>query len=312
MAVKKGFYNRHSQPQAGAAAQGFALFERAAREVPLDDLVEVADLACFHGGNSMEPMRRAACILRERSPGASIEVTHTDLPTNDFNPVFELLSGPDSYLGPGVRASVRAGSFYQPLFRQASQSLIWCSAATHWLSRVPAPAHPTYAAQWSEQARQDWQAWIDSRAEELRPGGQLVMVGSGADSFGRTGAEGLVTMVRDTMAEVLGPRQKGRLALPTYHRTLREWLAPLGPKLTLKEVLEPPMPEPYWEEYQQTGNLETYVDRVVSFAIAALTQPLLKRQGGKELERRLRQRVQAHPDLARPRWWLIVLRLERV
>lgn len=138
------------------------------------------------------------------------------------------------------------------------------------------------------------------------------MVGSGADSFGRTGAEGLVSMVRDTMAEVLGPRQKGRLALPTYHRTLREWLAPLGPRLALKEVLEPPMPEPYWEEYQQTGNLETYVDRVVGFAIAALNQPLLKRQGGKEFEQRLRQRVQAHPDLARPRWWLVVLRLERV
>ncbi len=311
--MKKDFYNRASQPQAGAAAQGIPLLQRAAWEIPLRDSVSLADVACFHGLNSMAPLKAAIDILRQRNEEQLIEVTHTDLPTNDFGPVLDLVAGPESYKRPGVYGSVRTGTFYEPLFAPGSQSLIWCSAATHWLSRVPGPATQLHAHLWQQQARQDWQTWIDCRASELCVGGQVVMVGSGADGYGRTGAEGLVTMVRETMTEVFGAKQRAQTTLPTYHRTLWEWLAPLGPRLMLKEVVEPPMPEPYWDEYQATGDLETYVERIVAFAVAALRQPQLsgKKTGG-PFQEKLKARVRAHPELARAKWWLTILRLVKI
>lgn len=311
--MKKDFYNRASQPQAGAAAMGLPLMERAAAEIPLSPGLSLADISCFHGLNSMAPIKSAIRVLRERNPEQRIEVTHTDLPTNDFSPVLGLINGPESYLVPGVYSSVRTGNFYQPIFAPGSQSLIWCSAATHWLSRVPGPATAMHAHLWQQQARQDWQTWIDCRAEELCPGGQVVMVGSGADQFGRTGAEGLVGMVRESLAEVFPPKQRAKIVMPTYHRTLWEWIAPLGPRLILKEVVEPPMPEPFWDELQQTGDLDTYVERIVAFAVAALRQPQLTgKKVGIPFQQKLAARVRANPELARARWWLTIMRMERV
>lgn len=312
--MSRDFYNKASEPQAAAAALGLPMMVRAASEIPLDDPVGLADVACFHGKNSMDPIRFAVAVIKERNPEQHIEVTHTDLVTNDFAPLLELVDKPETtYRQPGVYSSVRTGNFYEPLFAPGSQSLIWCSAATHWLSRVPGPATQMHAHLWQKQARDDWQRWIDCRAEELRVGGQVVMVGSGADNWGRTGAEGLVAMVRETQTEVLGPRQRSKIAMPTYHRTMWEWLQPLGPKLVLKEILEPGMPEPYWDEFQRTGDLERYVDKVVAFAVAALRQPQLSgKKTGAPFRERLAARVRAHPDQARARWWLTIMRMERV
>jgi hypothetical protein len=138
------------------------------------------------------------------------------------------------------------------------------------------------------------------------------MVGSGSDNFGRTGAEGLTAMVRETLTEVLGEKQRAKVTLPTYHRMLWEWLAPLGQTLVLKEVVEPPMPEPFWEELQRTGDLDVYADRIVAVAVAALRQPQLegKKVGG-PFQAKLRARVKASPDQARARWWLTILRIEK-
>ncbi|MEW6281968.1 MAG: hypothetical protein AB1758_25410, partial [Candidatus Eremiobacterota bacterium] len=200
-----GEYNRYAAPQASAASTGYAAWEAAAREVPLaGDVVRIADLASSQGLNSVTPMRRVIGILRQRSPGLSVEVTHTDLPANDFNALHQLMAGPLGCSGgqPGVFCSARAGSFYEPLFPPATIDLAWCATATHWLSRVPGPATPAAAEAWREQARRDWLRWVDCRAEELKPGGQVVMVGSSADFLGFTGAEGLMQMVRASLAEL--------------------------------------------------------------------------------------------------------------
>ncbi|MEW6279183.1 MAG: hypothetical protein AB1758_11200 [Candidatus Eremiobacterota bacterium] len=301
-------YNQHSQPQAAAAAQGFFSLERAAREVPLPgDALRVVDLACHEGGNSLEPMRRVLAELRCRTPGLPVEVTHTDLPGNDFRPVLEMTR---SYLGPGVFASVRAGSFYEPLFPPGTVDLMWCSSATHWLSRVPGPRTVEAWPLWQEQARADWQRWVDCRAEELRPGGQVVMVGFGLGPTGTTGAEWISSMVQETLAEVVPKRRRSALVMPVYYRTLWEWLVPLGRGLALAEVQEPEMPEPLWEDLQASGDVEAYADQVADFIRAALHQPQLSLgRTGARLRERLRARVLAEPDKARCRWWLVVLRL---
>src|SRR5215213_8135902 len=47
----------------------------------------------------MEPMRTVIeGVQRRASDGLAVYVFHTDVPTNDFDPLFALLSSPDSYL----------------------------------------------------------------------------------------------------------------------------------------------------------------------------------------------------------------------
>ncbi len=96
----KGFYNRHSGPQRGAVAFGLPLLERAIEAVPLpnpaDEVFQVADYRVVGGNNSMEPMRTVIEGVRRRASD-DLAVFHTDLPTSDFDPLFALLSSPDSY-----------------------------------------------------------------------------------------------------------------------------------------------------------------------------------------------------------------------
>jgi hypothetical protein len=98
----KSFYNRHSRPQRGAVAFGLPLLEHAVEAVPLPDpgeVFQVADYGVAGGNNSMEPMRTVVDGLRRRaSDKLPVSIFHTDLPTNDFDPLFTLLASPDSYL----------------------------------------------------------------------------------------------------------------------------------------------------------------------------------------------------------------------
>jgi hypothetical protein len=90
-----GFYNRNSARQAVGAALALPIFEAAARSVVLDDgdaPVVIADYGVSQGRNSLAPVRVACRILRARI-GASrpIGVVHSDLPTNDFSTLFQVL-----------------------------------------------------------------------------------------------------------------------------------------------------------------------------------------------------------------------------
>ncbi len=302
-------YDAGSQPQAAAARTGFPALRQAARSLPLrGNCLRLVDLGCGQGANSLAPVQLALQELRCRT-ARPIEVVHTDLEGNDFGATLRMARG---YQGPAIFSAARAGSFYEPLFPPASVHLAWCATATHWLSRAPGPqpeAQRSGLAQaearrlWSEQARQDWERWLACRAGELVKGGQVVVVGSGTDRFGRTGAEGLLRMVDDCLP--------AGLVLPTYHRRLEEWLAPLGGELELLEASEPPMAEPFWEAFQQSGDRQAYADSVVSFVLSSLAQAVLGPQARLLFVQRLRERVLARPEQARCRWWVIVLRLRR-
>lgn len=281
------------RPQAEAARLGLAALARAAAEVPLREaLLRLADLGCGNGENSVAPARTVVEQWRRRS-AAPIEVVHSDLATTDFAAV---RSHAEAYAGEGVRTAVRAGTFYEPLFEPASVELVWSSTATHWLSRLPGPPpspRSTLSQQvWREQARLDWERWLACRAVELVPGGQIVMVGSGADRFGRVLAEGLLTLVAECLPG---------LCVASYPRRVEEWTAPLGETWRLVEASEPEMADPYWEELQATGEREVYADRVRQF---------VRTWVGQDPGEEFRARVLAEPERARCRWWVTVLRLE--
>ena len=245
---EKGFYNRHSRPQRGAVAFGSPLLEHAVEVVPLPGpggVFQVADYGVAGGNNSMEPMRTVVEGVRRRaSDDFPVSVFHTDLPTNDFDPLFTLLASPDSYLQGTSNVFAYAGgkSFYERLFPESHFDIGWNAIAVHWLSSVPAtiPGHiwsnratGTVKEAFAQQSESDWQAFLGHRGHELRPGGRLVILGGASDAEGGSGAEGLMDMANAALqgmvdGATLRPEEYERMVIPTYNRTLKEFEAPFS------------------------------------------------------------------------------------
>jgi S-adenosylmethionine-dependent carboxyl methyltransferase len=135
-----GHYTEHSEAQEAYGELGFEWLEQAAAEVdppaaPLPFVI--ADMGAAGGGNSLEPMARALAARRGDCPAL---VVHTDIPTNDFSALFQLVSdSPKTYLEDGVFPLAEGRSFYERLFPDGFLSLGWSSIAVHWLSAVPEP-----------------------------------------------------------------------------------------------------------------------------------------------------------------------------
>ena len=92
-----GYYSANSRPQHVAAEVAYPYLIRAANEIPgprSSVAAVIGDFGCAGGANEMEPMGLAIDGLRSRLPGTPVQVVHTDLPQNDFGPLFELLQGP--------------------------------------------------------------------------------------------------------------------------------------------------------------------------------------------------------------------------
>ena len=257
-------------------AFGLPLLERAVEAVPLPDpgdAFEVADYGVAGGHNSMEPMRTVIEGVRRRATrDLAVSVFHTDLPTNDFDPLFTLLSSPDSYLRgeSNVFAYARGKSFYERLFPASQIHIGWNGIAVHWLSRVPAtiPDHiwstrATGAVKeaFARQSGVDWRSFLDHRGHELRPGGRLVVLGGASDEHGSSGAEGLLDMANAALQEVvdggaLRPDEYERMGVPTYNRTLEEFEAPFSEGsedhvLELESSSEVALPDPFWPRVRE-------------------------------------------------------------
>jgi hypothetical protein len=213
-----GLYNAHSQPQHVAGDDGVPLLVRASEAIPLDrELgVVVADYGSSQGRNSLVPMGAVVEQVRIRlGADAPISIFHTDLPSNDFAALFTTLEAdPQSYLrdAANVFAYAAGRSFYERLFPAEHVAIGWSSITVHWLSSVPVPLRnhifsplgdARERAAYAARAAEDWQRFLGHRLEELEQDGQLVVVGSGADENGRSGAEGLMDLANDALRELV-------------------------------------------------------------------------------------------------------------
>jgi hypothetical protein len=181
-----GYYNRHSVQQEETAAAAVAMLRRAAdaatRLAGAGPIV-IAEFGARQGKNSMHPIAQALDALGHAEQ--PVVVVHTDLPDNDFSSLFNTVaSDPDSYRRAGVFTYAVGRSFYEQLFPAGTVLLGWSATAAVWLSATPCklPSHLfSFAATgaerttWKEAATRDWASFLGHRAEELRPGGELVV-----------------------------------------------------------------------------------------------------------------------------------------
>nr|ABK24797.1 unknown [Picea sitchensis] len=177
-----------------------SLFQAAIEKLrfPQEGPLRIADLGCATGINTVSDVDFVVKTLRNlwrdgHSNGggsvAEFQAYFSDLPSNDFNGLFNLLDRPASpYFVAGV-----PGSFYNVLFPTSSIHVCFSVMALHWLSQVPQAivqkTSPLYnkgrvwinrgsqdiAEAYSKQSESDLNAFINCRAQEMAPGGVIFL-----------------------------------------------------------------------------------------------------------------------------------------
>ena len=287
-----GFYNKHSELQARSAEEAHEVLERALASVTIaPGPLTVADFGSSQGHNSMRQMALVLDGLSKRiGSRREIMVVHTDLPHSDFTSLFVMLeSAPDSYRRgrDHVFVSAVGHSFFDRLLPAGSLGFGWSAFALHWMSALPAALRghiwPASAASdeaeaLAEVAAGDWHNFLSSRAEELVPGGQLVLVIGAADETGATGLEPMMDLANGVLRALV---VEGKLAadvytamtIPSRPRVRKEFTAPFDkgelPALALEELVIAETPNVAMLRWQQTGDAALFAADITGFFIAA-------------------------------------------
>jgi len=256
MAMKSGGY--YSERTRGAKdvidnATGMLLEAVDAIAPPSDHQpIRLADFGAADGGTSAAAWYRCIERLRDRFPGVQVQMTYTDLPSNDFSTLFKNLLGfgaldTKTYLTDikDVFVSACGIGFHQQLLPDATLDIGFSATAMHYISEKPCVienhvhmvgAKGSTLDAYANQARRNWDDLLTARAKELRPGGRLVMLNFGIDEEGRyLGNTGGVNMF-DTFSNLWEEMaSQGKItdqefidtAFPQYYRTIEEFCAPL-------------------------------------------------------------------------------------
>jgi hypothetical protein len=297
-----GFYNKHSHEQAKANTYALPLIVEATNRIDLGQIgseFRIADYGSAQGQNSLLPMKTAIAQIRmlaAKSSGRAIpiDVTHTDLPTNDWSTLFQtVLFSPDSYLAGqrDVFCFASGTSVYQQIFPPNHIAFGYSAIVEHWLSRKPcnirneiwsARATGEVRDTWAAQAKADWHTFLQYRALEMQPSAQLLIVGSGADAKGNSGAEGLIDLANNILQQLvkegtLYPSEYEQMAIPTYYRTAKEWKEPFTSEsdfvrrsgLSLDDFKEFRLDDVYLEQFQRDENAQAFAAAYTGFFKAA-------------------------------------------
>ncbi len=341
-----GFYNKHSQEQGMANRYSLPQLADAVNAIDLAqtaDNFRIADYGSAQGHNSLLPIKTAIAQIKSRwNPIPPITVIHTDLPTNDWTTLFQtVLTSPDSYLigETKVFAFASGTSVYSEIFPPNYIALGYSSIVEHWLSHKPTdmPNHIwTVRATgkehdvWAAQAKVDWYNFLRYRAVELIPSGRLVIVGSGADPQGNSGAEALIDLVNDVLQAMvkkgeLFADEYAKMAIPTYYRIEKEWREPFegsdfirGNPLSLLRYEEFAVDDVYLAQYEQTGDAVAFAQEYTAFFLAAFEPSLfvslradrndLNKQRIIEIfSKQLQTALAQDPPKYSARWWLAVM-----
>jgi hypothetical protein len=328
----KGFYNKHSAIPAAGGALALPLLEQAAKMIHLgvgQQPIVLADYGSSEGQNSLAPMRAAIRVLRARiGPQQPIFVYHTDLPSNDFSSLFQVLHNhPDSYLRDeqNVFPSAVGRSFYQRILPPNHVDLAWSSYAAIWLSRIPCqiPDHffalgstSAARAEFARQAAMDWESFLTFRATELRPTGRVVvalpaLAESKPPGFAILMNQANVVLSDLVARKVIRTQEREQMAVAIYPRSESDLLAPFSGDgqfhgLTVEHCVTFPVPDTVWEEYMRDNDAEALAKKRAGFFRAIFGPSLAEALGPNRhpeerleflaaLEDGLKDRMVSHP-----------------
>ncbi|XP_020426392.1 salicylate carboxymethyltransferase-like [Prunus persica] len=175
------------------------------------ECLKVADLGRSSGPNTLLVVSDIINSIHTtyqklNRPPPSLQAFLNDLPGNDFNAGFRSLPGfykkldeeHEKKFGSCFIAGM-PGSFYGRLFPNNSLNFVHSSYALHWISEVPKgllteeeeglnkgniyiakTSPPAVFKQYLEQFKRDFTVFLRSRAEELVPGGSMVLTITGS------------------------------------------------------------------------------------------------------------------------------------
>ncbi|MCA9285555.1 MAG: hypothetical protein KDA22_10085 [Phycisphaerales bacterium] len=295
-----GAYDRHSAYQMVGGHLHADLVAAAADAIVPDNgrgSVVLVDYGCAQGRVSAPLVRTAIERVRQEHGDVPVQVYHNDLLANDWATLFERLRREDSYLhlaGGPVTPLVSATSFYEPVVPRGIVDLGLSFAAIQWLSS-PGPRGCGSAlyfdqlkgesrTRMADQAHADWTRFLRRRADELAPGGRMVLDMMGVPESGVAAGHQAWQLVREVCEEMLaeGQLDANRLddyVLPVYERTADEGRRPfgesIGDRLHLDHLEMKPVPDPFTQRYQADGDASALATEFVGF-FRAFSEPSLR------------------------------------
>jgi hypothetical protein len=140
----------------------------------------IADYGSSYGRHAIQLMKIIIKYLKDTHQYHQMPIfIHNDLPSNNWNQLFQLLMNHHSY------PSLASGrSFYEQCLPSNCLSFGFSSASLHYLSRLPCCiykhcyiryAHDHERQQFQNQSKSDFNCFIQTRSKELLHGGILVL-----------------------------------------------------------------------------------------------------------------------------------------
>lgn len=295
-----GDYDDNSGYQEEGARTEEQLVVDAAAAIPIEEPrpeILIADYGCAQGRVSKRLIGLAIDRIRAANTEVPITVCHNDVLENDWGTLLRSLAAPDAYphrSGGPIRPTIAATSFFERVTRPGIVDLGLSFAAAQWL-REPGPRDAGTAIYFSQltgaahaamaaQAHRDWTRFLDRRADELAPTGQLVVnmmhVPDGKVAAGDQ-VWGYVREICEAMADD-GHIDRSRLdeyVFPVWERSTEEVMRPfseeLGERLVVDRVVVAPVPDPMAAAFAKDGDAQRYADSVCGF-FRAFSEPTLR------------------------------------
>ncbi|KAL7120793.1 hypothetical protein ACP275_02G144400 [Erythranthe tilingii] len=186
---------------------------------------KMADLGCSSGPNTLLVISHIIEQLskQEHAP-REIQVFLNDLPDNDFNNLFKLMST-NTKTNTNTKNNIECyiygapGSFYGRLFPNNSLHFAYSSTSIHWLSQIPqglektnkeniciaTTSPPQVFEAYSNQFERDFTTFLKSRGEEIRGGGRMVLGFIGRSVADPTSKDELkaLTLLSETLSDMV-------------------------------------------------------------------------------------------------------------
>jgi len=165
-----------------ALEKGRPMMYHAVRQLPKEDL-QIIDFGIADGGTALDFFESVLSEIRTTNTHP-ITFIGNDLPSNPHHDLALNLNKLKNQIA-DLRIFISPTSFYEQIVADATCDLGFSATAMHWLAKLPAPLKSHIHANsaddqerelFRQQALDDFEALMQQRAKELKPGAHLILV----------------------------------------------------------------------------------------------------------------------------------------